>query len=262
MTNNLKLLLKYIWSTKEVWWFTSTSKTKAIFAKTAIGGFWLGLSNILSISLLASIYGLVFKVSSFKLFIVYLGLGLVVWDTISSCISTSPKIFETNKTQILNTNTNPIFFTFQEWSFHIQNLGQSLILVLFSLSFFKYELIFNFLKVGLLPFINILIFIYWFPLLISLLGMKYKDLYQLIPIVLRLIFLTSPLLFERERLGDLKWVSNFSLPYLYISDFRDSLISGQIFWLHTLFLFVLNLMGFLFSIVIFNKFKKLIPFYI
>ena len=262
MKNNLRPLLKYIWSTKEVWWFTSISKTKAIYAKTAIGGFWLGISNILSISILASIYGLVFKVTSFKFFVIYLGLGLVVWDTISSCISSSPKIFETNKSQILNTNTNPIFFTFQEWSFHIQNLGQSLILVLFSLSFFKYDLILNFLKVGLLPFLNILIFMYWFPLLVSLLGIKYKDFYQLIPIALRLIFLTSPLLFERERLGDFSWISNFSLPYLYISDFRDCLISGQIIIQNTFLLLILNLIGLIFSIFIYSRVKKLIPFYL
>ena len=42
---------------------------------------------LLSIAALALVYGTVFKVQDFNTYIVYLGLGLVVWNGISSAIA-------------------------------------------------------------------------------------------------------------------------------------------------------------------------------
>ena len=52
--------IRYAWRSKEVWWYTATARTKARFARTILGGFWLGLSNLLSIAALAGVYGTVF----------------------------------------------------------------------------------------------------------------------------------------------------------------------------------------------------------
>ena len=53
-------------------------RTRARFARTFLGSFWLGLSNLLSIAALALVYGAVFKVQDFSTYVVYLGIGLVV----------------------------------------------------------------------------------------------------------------------------------------------------------------------------------------
>ena len=68
---NLTSTLRYAWRTRRVWWFSSLARTKARFARTTIGGFWLGLSNLLSIAALASIYGVVLKVDNFNSYIIY-----------------------------------------------------------------------------------------------------------------------------------------------------------------------------------------------
>ena len=53
----------------------------------------MGLSNLLSIAVLAGVYGTVFKVANFKDYSIYLGLGLVVWNYISSSVLGSAAIF-------------------------------------------------------------------------------------------------------------------------------------------------------------------------
>ena len=68
------------WRMRQAWWFTATSRTRARFARTFLGSFWLGLSNLLSIAALALVYGTVFKVQDFSTYVVYLGIGLVVWN--------------------------------------------------------------------------------------------------------------------------------------------------------------------------------------
>ena len=81
------------------------------------------------------------------------------------------------------------------------NIAQSFILVLIALSFFEPSLIGNFLSVSIIPLVNLLVFIYWLPLIICLVGANYEDLFQLIPIIVQLMFLLSPILYEKEALG-------------------------------------------------------------
>ena len=80
----------YGWRTRRGWWFTATARTRARFARTALGGFWLGLSNLLSIAALSLVYGTVFKVQDFAHYVVFLGTGLVVWNTIAAAVGSAP----------------------------------------------------------------------------------------------------------------------------------------------------------------------------
>ena len=84
------------WRMRRAWWFTATARSRARFARTFLGSFWLGLSNLLSIAALALVYGTVFKVQDFNTYVIYLGIGLVVWNGISSAISSAPNLFEHN----------------------------------------------------------------------------------------------------------------------------------------------------------------------
>ena len=84
------------WRMRRVWWFTATARTRARFVRTYFGSFWLGLSNLFSVAVLSAVYGTVFKVQDFQTYVVYLGLGLVVWNTMAAAISSAPTLFEHN----------------------------------------------------------------------------------------------------------------------------------------------------------------------
>ena len=150
--NNIIESLGYGWRSRRAWWFTATSRARARFARTALGGFWLGLSNLLSTATLSLVYGTVFKVQDFYDYVVFLGTGLVVWNTIAAAIGSAPVLFETNAIHLKNTNLHPIFYTLEEWAFQAQTFFQSFIMVLFGLSFFKHDLFLNLFWI--LRFIN------------------------------------------------------------------------------------------------------------
>lgn len=245
---------------RRVWWFTSLARTEARFSRTTLGSFWLGISNLLSISLLSLVYGTVFKIENFKEYVVYLGIGLSLWNCLSSSISSAPNLLIQNSIKIKNTNTNIIFYPCEEWAFQIQNFLQSFFLVFFVLIFFEKSIILNFIFFSILPLINFFIFMFWFPLAISILGVKFRDLYQLIPILLQLTFLLSPILYIKENLGNLIWIANLNPIYLIISNLRDSIIEGKISLVNITLILILNLIGFSISIIYLNKEKSKIPF--
>tara|TARA_Y100000589_G_scaffold213392_1_gene201242 strand:+ start:4534 stop:5325 length:792 start_codon:yes stop_codon:yes gene_type:complete len=257
---NLTSTLRYAWRTRRVWWFSSLARTKARFARTTIGGFWLGLSNLLSIAALASIYGVVLKVDNFNSYIIYLGCGLVCWNSISTSFSSAPNLFLSKSNQVLNTNTNYIFYTLEEWAFNLQDFAQSLILVLFGLSFFQNNLFFNLFTSGLLPLFNLLMFLYWFPVFISIAGIRYKDLYQLIPVIIQLVFLLSPFLYEKETLGSLAWTADLNPLYQMVAPLRDALIYGNTSMGKFILLLIFNIVGTYISLLKLDRIKKTLPY--
>tara|TARA_B100000700_G_scaffold181361_1_gene200065 strand:- start:5276 stop:6064 length:789 start_codon:yes stop_codon:yes gene_type:complete len=254
--------LKFAYDTRRAWWYTATSRTRARFARTTLGSFWLGFSNLLSILTLGVVYGTVFKVSDFRSYFIYLGIGLVIWNSISASISNAPYLFSHNASNIKNMNLPPLFYTLEEWAFQFQTFFQSFILVFFVLFVFQNDLIFNFLISSWFPILNFLIFIYWFPLLICLLGVRFTDFAQLVPIVLQLLFLTSPILYRKESLGSLSWIINFNFIYRILDCLRISIINGTVNYYESIIIFLVNLVGLLFSLHLLNKQSKKLPFLI
>ena len=246
--------------TRKLWWFTATSRTRARFARTSLGSFWLGFSNLLSIGTLGIVYGTVFAVSDFRSYLIYLGIGLVVWNSISSAISASPMLFINNRSNIQNLKLKPIFYVLEEWAFQLQTFFQSFVLVFTVLLFIKKSLFYNLIFLSWAPFINLFIFLFWFPLIISLVSLRFSDFAQLVPIVMQLIFLISPILYKKENLGDLNWITNINFIYILIDSLRSCLIDSNINYQTQFILFNLNILGFLFSITILNLQTKKIPF--
>lgn len=254
--------LALAWRMRRVWWFTASARTKARFARTALGSFWLGLSNLFSIAVLATVYGTVFKVSEFKTYVVYLGLGLVIWNTISSAVSSAPNLFEHNQVHLHNTNLHPIFYSLEEWAFQLQTFAQSFGLVMLALSFYQPTLFVNFVIAGWLPLLNLLLFMFWLPLIVCLLGARYRDFYQLVPIVLQLVFLLSPILYLQKNLGSLAWTVNINPLYQILKQLRDILISANSDWFSWLIVLFLNIIGSWLAIKLLNRERSILPFLI
>lgn len=252
--------LKVGWKTRRAWWFTATARTRDRFARTTLGSFWLGLSNLFSIAVLAIVYGAVFKVKDFNAYVVYLGTGLVVWNSIAAAVQSAPTLFQVNAPNIKNTNIHPIFYSLEEWSFQLQTFLQSFGLVLLALTFFQPSLIPHLFTAGLLPLINVLLFIYWFPLLLCLVGARYEDLFQLVPIVLQLMFLLTPILYKRETLGSLGWTADFNPLYRVLSNLRHALIQGDLKIGQVLLILLLNILGVLISVWMLESQRRELPF--
>ena len=250
------------WGLRRVWWYTATARTRARYARTVFGSLWLGLSNLLSIAVLALVYGTVFKVQDFSHYVVYLGLGLVVWNAIAAAISAAPNLFEHNAHHLHNTNINPIFYTLEEWAFQVQTFLQSFALVLVVLSIVQPTLIANLLLLGWLPLINLLLFLYWLPLLLCLVGARYRDLYQLVPIMLQLVFLLSPILYEQKNLGSLAWTAELNPLYQVLNPLRQCLIEAQPPGWRDLVLLLANGVGLWLAIRLLNRERRALPFLI
>ena len=143
---------------------------------------------------------------------------------------------------------------------HEKLFFQSFSLVFIVLLFFNKSLLYNLFLSTWIPFLNIFIFIFWFPLIIALISLRFSDLAQLVPIVLQLIFLISPILYRKENLGDLNWITNINFIYLLIDSVRSSLISSDINYYNQFLILIVNISGLFLSLIFLQNQSKKIPF--
>lgn len=254
--------LQFGWKSRRAWWFTASARTRERFARTTLGSFWVGLSNLLSVAVLSVVYGTVFKVPDFNSYVVYLGTGLVVWNTIAGSLQSAPSLFKGNASNIKNSNKHPIFYTLEEWSFQVQTFLQSFGLVVVVLTFFQHHLIYHLFTTGLLPLLNLLLLIYWLPLLVCLLGARYEDFFQLIPIVLQLLFLVSPILYKKDALGKMAWTAEYNPLYRVLSALRNAVIHGEIHVEQSIIVLIINVFAIYFSLWLLERQRAYLPFWI
>jgi lipopolysaccharide transport system permease protein len=252
--------LRFAWRMRRVWWFTATARTTARFVRTRLGSLWLGLTNMLTIAALSLVYGTVFRVDNFKEYAVYLGVGLVLWNAVASAIGTSPKLFEQNRSGLNNINLPPLFYVLEEWAFQLQTLFQSVFIVLLCLSFVQPLLLLHFFTVSLPALLNLVLYVFWVPLLVCLMGARFKDFYQLVPIVLQLVFLLSPVIYMRSSLGAYAWLAYLNPIYPSISILRDSLLTGHFLIQPSAIFFAVNLVGCYLSLWLLRRETRILPF--
>jgi lipopolysaccharide transport system permease protein len=252
--------LRFAWRMRRVWWFTATARTTARFVRTRLGSLWLGLTNMLTIAALSLVYGTVFRVDNFKEYAVYLGVGLVLWNAVASAIGTSPKLFEQNRSSLNNINLPPLFYVLEEWAFQLQTLFQSVFIVLLCLSFIQPLLLLHFFTVSLPALLNLVLYVFWVPLLVCLMGARFKDFYQLVPIALQLVFLLSPVIYMRSSLGAYAWLAYLNPIYPSISILRDSLLTGHSLMQPSAIFFAVNLVGCYFSLWLLRRETRILPF--
>ena len=110
--------------------------------------------------------------------------------------------------------------------------------------------------------INFIIALLWVPLLLSILIVRYKDLAQIIPVLLQFLFLTSPILYTADRLGKLKIMTDINPMYKIVSHLRDSINNGVFLWLENLNLLIINVIGFLLTLLLLAVVRRKLPFFV
>ena len=261
MKNTIIKLLNYIVKTRRTYWFTATSKTKARYARTSLGSLWLGISTLFTVLCLGLVYGTVFNVSNFREYFLYLGFGLLIWTPICEAINQAPLIYSKNANSLKNSRIKPIFFVCQEWAFQIQSFLQAFLIV-FLAFFLVSPVIFWNLGFSIIHFINLFLFLFWLQLLISLLGTKFTDLFQLLPVITNLLFLLSPILYEKKNLGSFSFTADFNPIFQVLRLLRNSLIYGELNIQFGLLIFFANIFFLMMSLFIYKKMEKNIIFYI
>ena len=225
-------------------------RNKARFVKTKLGSFWIGLTNLLQIGCLAFVYTIVFNIQDKKGYIAYIAFGVLFWNSLSMLISDFTTLLNRSRDRLLSTSLNIFDVILEEYIFAIQNLFISTSMVFPVVFIINPDIISSFFTLkfffGLILYLlNILVL----AIFMSGIGLISPDLYQLIPIILQLSFLTSPILYFKTTLNDKEWIFQLNPFYRPVGIIRDTVIFSEEIKLKELFSSI-----FIFSLIIFVMF--------
>lgn len=209
-------------------------RIKEKFARTLIGIGWIALSALLTMAVLGSIYGKITGVEDWSTYWIYVAIGLVSWNTLANCITASCTLFERARERVINQPMPLGLFVIEEWISISLSMLIALLAVLLVMGLKQPVLWWYFLNAGWLGMANLLLGCLWLSLLISPIAVSLADLQQLVPILLQIGFLASPILFYRQSLGALAWVTSLNPLYVWVRMARDPFLGNPHWGLQSL----------------------------
>lgn len=169
--------LAYTCRTARAWWYSAWLRTLARFSRTCLVSFWLGLSNLLSVGLLAVVYGAVFRVPNPWEYAVFLGLGIPLLGLVSQAAIAGCGLFTTpaRRDQLVNNTMPALFYCLEEWAFQLQSFAQAFLILLVAAAFLQPSIVPHFLLTAWLPLLNLGLFTMAVIQLMAILGARFRD---------------------------------------------------------------------------------------
>lgn len=221
------MIKKYFFILRYIF-YLAWCRNRARFIKTKIGSFWIGLSTLLTIGSLAFVYAAVLNVPNRREYITYIGLGILYWNTHASLITDFSTLLTRSRDRLLSTSINVIDIIAEEYFFTIQNLTISMLCVLPILCIIYPKLIFLIFSFkAFLGFIIYLTLILINAVTLSIVGLISADIFQLIPVMIQLSFLLSPILYFKKTLEGKEWIFKYNPLYIPVGIVRDTVLNAQ-----------------------------------
>lgn len=224
------------------------------FTRTLLGTAWIGISLILTISILGLIYGTLTGVSNWRSYWIYVSLGILCWNAISTSISNSCSLLDRSRDRLLNQQLPLSLFIIEEWFYNCFSFLIGFFMIFTLLVPLNPHLLTVIFHGGWLGLANILLGCLIFSLIVSPFAVLLPDICQLTPIILQISFLASPILFYRQSLGRFYWVSNLNPLYFWIRIAREPFVGILNFNLQFCFL-ISQVILIYFLILLVDKFQ-------
>lgn len=247
-----------------IWTFLSLHEIRKKYRRSIFGPFWIVISNILVVLVLSSIYSIILK-KNFDWYVLYLGVGFIVWQNISSSISEAPESFirsanliKTYKMSLLNyiyRDTGKNFLLF------IHNLPFWIILIIwFDIDISIYALFF------ILSYFILFFNMIWICTIVAIISTRFRDFNSIIGTLIQLSFFATPVLWDVSHVIDIRpqlsWIIYINPFYHLIEIFRQPLMSGAIPFESFIFSFSMMIIGNIFASILIKKYSRRIVFWL
>ena len=211
----------------DIWVFYSHKRIILKYKDTLLGPFWNIINSIFLISVLSLSYFLFLSPNNFESFVYRLSISVFFWIFISTFLNESTTILE-NKIELLNEKKLDIKnFVFENIYTNLIIFLHSfpIILILFFISDYKFQLNIIFTFLGLfLVLINLVLIGY----LITILSAMYKDVRKIVENLVYAFFFATPIIWSENMVAEkIQKLLIFNPFYHFIVLFRDPLMNNM-----------------------------------
>ncbi|KPX95224.1 ABC-2 type transporter [Pseudomonas meliae] len=245
---------------RDIWLHFAISDTKARYARSMLGPWWITLGTALGVLGLGVVWSAVMNVD-LPTMLPNLAVGLVLWFMMSGVISESAGCFSNQAAIIRNYSLPLSIHTLRLLLKHLINFTHNISIILVVFFIYGFPSVENFLW-ALLGLLIILINLSWLSLLISTMGARFRDLGPSIDALMPVLFFLTPILYKKsDVVASVVWFDYNPIATLF-SLVKNPLVSLPIIEQDYLNMFVLSVVGWCLVSVVFSRCKKNIVFWI
>jgi ABC-type polysaccharide/polyol phosphate export permease len=209
---------------KRHWMWTSLAfqDMKIRYRGSLLGPFWVTISTFVMVVAMGLIYAHLFHATTDS-YMPYLGLGLIVWQLISSLINEGCQTFMTAEAIIQQI---PVPFSIHAYRVVCRNFivfAHNLVIVPIGLIVFRPPLDWHLIETGL-GCLVLAVNGVWITLFLGIFSTRFRDIAPIVANLLQVIFFLTPIFFPIDALGIYRPLAEFNPMFCAIDVIRAPLI--------------------------------------
>ncbi|HWW28231.1 MAG TPA: ABC transporter permease [Caulobacter sp.] len=194
-----------------IWVSLAWQDTVARYRGSVIGPLWITLSMAALVGGMSLLYTQLLHIDA-RIYIPYLGTGIVIWGFISGTIQESTTAFDQGAAIIRQSNISMFIFVWRTIQRNIIVLGHNLIIVAIVVgvsNMWTHVLVLQLLGGAVLLILNLA----WISTIFSFVGARFKDVPQLVAALLQLAFFMTPIFWRPSGISQHRYVLDFNPLY-------------------------------------------------
>lgn len=224
------------------WGYLARVDIVARYRRSVIGPFWLTLTTGFMLVAIGGTYSFLWQ-GNVANFMPYFGVSYILWNSLAGLIGESTEIYAEAGAYIQNYHTPKFFWVLRTIARNLLMLAHMLPLYIILALCFP-----DIFKLSTLASLLVALPIYiwhccWVGALVAAGATRYHDLKRLIPLLLSMTFLVTPILWKPEVLKEHTWIYDFNPFYYLIELVRRPLLgepSSIQLWLNNLLIAVIG----------------------
>lgn len=243
-----------------VWVTLGWHDIKQRYRRSIIGPFWFTLTTLIMVGVLGFLYSELLG-QDISEYLPYLGVGLVVWQYISTNINEACATF-INSAYIIKQVRLPMTIHIVRvcWR-NFLILLHSLPVVIFIMILMGHGLSFEILLVipgTILLFINLV----WISLVCSILCTRFRDVLPIVGNIIQVAFFFTPIMWSRELLTDRAWAVDINIFHHMIEVIRAPILGQQIMLISWVVNIAMAFIGCAIAQVLLKKYRNRIAYWL
>lgn len=232
------------------------------YRRSTLGPFWITISTGIMVATMGIIFGQVFKAPMAEL-LPFLAAGLVIWSFISSTLTEATEVF-VGAQAIIRQLPIPLFVHV------VRLLAKNFYIFLHNIVIFFLVLLYFHECLGLVSLLSILGLILlilnlsWLSLLLGIVCSRFRDLTQIVASLLQIFFYLTPIIWLPSLLPEKTSMMVLTgNPFFHLIEVvRAPLLNQVPTSLNWIFTIVFAILGWLFTIFIFNRYRSKIAYWL
>jgi ABC-type polysaccharide/polyol phosphate export permease len=239
---------------KDTWLYLGIQDIKLRYRRSILGPWWATISTAIMIMALGFLWSNIF-VTDTKTYIPFFAVGYVFWIWISAQISDATTGFVQFENVIKQTNLPFPIYIFRLCVRNFMMLLHNLVIVFIVIFLFGIDIniniVFFFPAVLLIQIVLIML-----CLAVSIFCTRYRDMSQMIAVLLQVVFFFSPIIWEPKLLRAHRELIDFNPIFHWIEIIRQPLLGNSASLDSWLFVLINATLFFLLSIYILGRYRN------